>query len=98
MLKSARKPPLNRALAETVAAQGLAFLAEDVHQLQHFLAVTGLEPADLRARAGTREVLCAVLAFLAADESLLLSFAANSRVAPETLSAALTLLDEADAD
>jgi len=98
MLKSAQTPRRpDRESAETIAAQGLAFLAAEPHRLSRFLAVTGLEPGDLKARAATREVLAAVLSFVAADESLLLTFAASANLAPEGIGAALAVLDVADA-
>ena len=97
MLKSAQRGhPIDRDAAETIAAQGLAFLAADAHRLQRFLALTGLQPADLKRRLGSREVLAAALSFLAADESLLLTFAANHSVAPESILTALARLDGAD--
>src|SRR5262245_45587573 len=97
MLKSsARAPRLDREMAETIAAQGLAFLAAEPQRLARFLALTGLEAAELRARIGAAEVLAAVLSFLAADESLLLTFAANGNVAPETIAAALAVLEARD--
>jgi Protein of unknown function (DUF3572) len=95
MLKPSQRPPgLDRETAETIAAQGLAFLAADPGQ--RFLALTGLTPATLKARIGTVEVLGAVLNYLALDESLLLTFAANSNVAPETIAAARARLDAGD--
>jgi Protein of unknown function (DUF3572) len=98
MLKSApRSPRLDREAAETIAAQGLAFLSAEPVLLARFLALTGLQPADLKARLGTGELLAAVLSFLAADESLLLAFAANHNVAPETIGIALGVLDASDA-
>lgn len=97
MLKSAQRGhSLDRELAETIAAQGLAFLTADPHHLQRFLALTGIAPGDLKRRIGTGEVLVAVLNFLAQDESLLLTFAASHRLAPETIGAALARLDAAD--
>ena len=97
MLKPPQRPPgLDRETAETIAAQGLAFLAADPGQLQRFLALTGLTPATLKARIGSLEVLGAVLNYLALDESLLLTFAANSNVAPEIIAAARARLDAGD--
>jgi hypothetical protein len=97
MLKSAKKGhSVDRAMAETIAAQGLAFLTADPHRLQRFLALTGATPAELKSRIGSAEVLVAVLSFLAQDESLLLTFAASHRVAPETIGAALARLDATD--
>ena len=97
MLKSGqRRRPVDRETAETIAAQGLAFLTADAQRLQRLLALTGLQPADLRTRLGSREVLAAALSFLAADESLLLTFAASHHVAPAAIAAALARLDSAD--
>jgi hypothetical protein len=78
--------------AEAIAAQGLAFLAEEGQRFARFLALTGLQVNDVGARAGSAELLGAVLEHLAGDESLLLVFAASARVAPETVAEALAVL------
>lgn len=69
--------------AENVAAQAFAFLAAEPARLVPFLEASGLDPADLRARAGTREFLAAVLDHLVRDEPLLLIFAAEAGLKPE---------------
>jgi hypothetical protein len=89
------RPSLTRPAAEAVAAQGLAFLAQEPARLSRFLALTGLGPDDVRARMGAPELLTAVLEHLAGDETLLLVFAAGLSVAPETIPRALALLREA---
>jgi len=81
--------------AEGIAAQGLAFLAEDSARFSRFLAVTGLTPDQIHAQVQTPEFLAAVLEHLVGDESLLLVFAANASVAPETVAPALALLQRA---
>ncbi len=81
--------------AEGIAAQGLAFLAEEPARLPRFLTVTGLTADRIREQADTPEFLAAVLEHLAGDESLLLVFAANASVAPETVTPALALLQQA---
>ena len=97
MLKSAQRGhPVDRETAETIAAQGLAFLTADARRLQRFLALTGIAPADLKTRLGSREVLAAALSFLAADESLLLTFAADRHLAPTAIATALARLDRVD--
>jgi hypothetical protein len=83
---------LAREEAETIAAQALGFLAGEPQRFARFLALTGLELDDVRARAGSPELLAAVLSHLTNDESLLLTFAAESRLAPERIPAALALL------
>lgn len=83
---------MDREAAETLAAQGLAFLAEEPARLRAFLLASGLSPDDLRAQAGTPEMLLAVLEHLAADESLLLVFCEARKVAPESIAYAVALL------
>ena len=61
-------------------------------RLHRFLLATGLEPADLRARAGTPEHAVAVLEHLAGDELLLLVFAEARKIAPESIGHAVALL------
>ena len=56
--------------AEAIGLAALVFLTEDEDRLGRFLSETGLSPDDLRASAGTREGLVAVLDHLLADESL----------------------------
>jgi hypothetical protein len=98
MPKSARGPAVvDREVAETIALQGLAFLASEPVRMAHFLNLTGLEPADVRERAGTGELAHAVLEHLGGDESLLLVFASTVGLAPETVSRAVTLLQDARA-
>jgi hypothetical protein len=87
-----RRGRLDRETAETIAAQGLAFLAEDADRLARFFAASGLASADVRARADTPELLAAVLEYLGEDESALLVFAAGARIAPESVGEAAILL------
>lgn len=89
-LPPAREPAED--MAQTVALQALAFLAENPRRWARFLALTGLAVGDVRQRIAAREVHCAVLEYLAADESLLLLFSANSAIAPERIVKALALL------
>ncbi len=78
--------------AGALALRGLAFLAADAGRLGRFLAVTGCGPAELRALADTAEFQAAVLQHLLSDESLLLTFAAESGVAAETIGPAHEIL------
>jgi hypothetical protein len=87
-----RNPALTLEEAESIAAQGLAFLAEEPARFVGFLTLTGLTPEDIRARVGAPEVLAAVLEHLSTDESLLLTFAATASVAPESIVPALAML------
>ena len=93
MPRAGNKPsPVDRDEAEAIALQGLTFLAEDPARMMRFLKLTGIEPGEVRVRAGTREMLLAVLEHLSADESLLLVFALGRGVAPEGVGRAMALL------
>lgn len=71
-----------------LALQALTFLADVPDRLQRFLALTGLEPADLMSRAEANDVQIAVLQHLMGNESELLVFAAEQRVKPEMIALA----------
>lgn len=84
-----------RGRAEAVAAQALAFLAQEPARLSRFLLLTGLDADDVRSRMHAPEFMSAVLEHLTGDESLLLVFATSVSVAPETVTEALDLLQSA---
>jgi hypothetical protein len=88
----ARAPNLTRESAETVAIQALTFLADDQERLHRFLSLTGIEPESLRAAAREPNFLLGVLDHLAADETLLRSFADQQDILPETITQARDLL------
>ena len=69
--------------AEALAAEAFAFLASDPARLVPFLEMSGLDIADVRQRAGSREFLTFVLDHLVRDESLLLVFASEAGRKPE---------------
>lgn len=83
-----KRTSVSREDAETLAIAALGFLAGEENRLAHFMIATGLSPADLRKQAGSIEFLAGVLDFLAADESLLLVFASEQHIPPETVLAA----------
>jgi hypothetical protein len=85
---------MQRDAAEAIAARALAFLAADPVQLARFLALTGLEAADIRGQIDSAELLSAVLDHLVHDEPLLLVFAAGAQVPPEDIGRALAALQE----
>jgi Protein of unknown function (DUF3572) len=78
--------------AEEIAARALAFLAAEPAQLARFLALTGLEPDDLRRQVDSPSMLAAVLEHLAQDEPLLMVFAADAHLPPEDVGRALAVL------
>lgn len=88
----AKGNPLTIDAAETLALQGLTFLAGDAQRLSRFLALTGIGPADLRNWEGNHALQSAVLEHLMADESLLLVFATEAGLAPDQIAPAQMLL------
>lgn len=65
-------------IAEALAIDVLSFLAADVERLERFLALSGLTAESLRTAASEPGFFVAILDHLAADETLLLAFAANA--------------------
>ena len=87
------KPPrLTKETAEALALQGLSFLAGDADRLNRFLTLTGIDPGELRDWETNTALQGAVLEHLLADESLLLVFAAEAGVGPETIAPSHMLL------
>jgi hypothetical protein len=76
------------AAPEVLGLQALAHVAGHDELGPRFLALTGMDSADLRARAGESSVLAAVIEFLASHEADLLAVAAVLGVKPEALIAA----------
>lgn len=87
-----RQHPLNVDDASAIALQGLAFLAGDADRLSRFLALTGIGPDDVRRDAATAYFQAAILEYLLSDESLLLVFASDTGIRPETVQPAHALL------
>ena len=102
------KPPLQpraprsqmrREDAESLAISALSHIAGDEERLQRFLAVTGLDPANLRSEAANLRSEAANLGFMSgildyvcSDEALLIGFAAEHRLPPERVAMAQQLL------
>lgn len=78
--------------AETLALQGLAFIASDTPRLSRFLTLTGIDPGELAAWDGNRALHGAILEYLLGDESLLLVFAAEANADPQSIMPAHALL------
>lgn len=76
-----------------LALQALAFTLGDAARAARLLAVTGLEPAELRASAGSPAMLAAVLRFLEDHEPDLIAAADALGVAPAALVAARHALE-----
>jgi len=84
--------------AQTLALKALAHLAGDGENLLRFLRISGLEPDDLKQRAGDPELLAAVIDFLLSDEALCTGFLAAERIDPRMLHAARRALPGAAED
>jgi hypothetical protein len=87
-----RRQSLTKDDAEAVALQGLTFLVDDAKRLVHFLSLTGISPTELKSWAEAPAIQVAVLDHLLNDESLLLVFAAEAKIAPETIAPLRELL------
>ena len=71
--------------AEALALRALAWTLSDPHRALRLLDVTGLTPADLKAGAGERATLAAVLAYLEAHEPDLIAAAGDLDTTPAAL-------------
>jgi Protein of unknown function (DUF3572) len=80
------------AAAEELAIAALGFIAAEPERLGRFLAITGIGPSSIRDAAREPRFLAGVLDHVAADESLLLAFAAQYEIDPDTLMRARELL------
>jgi hypothetical protein len=69
--------------AEILALQALGWLAGDEARMSRFLALSGLDPAALRAVADSRDTARAVMDFLLSDEELLLDFCEIAQIRPQ---------------
>ena len=87
-----RRNVLTREDAEGIALAALQFLAREPERIGRFLALSGVDPADLRASAGTPAFQQAVLSHLMDDESLMLVFASEQGIKPERIVLAEQLL------
>jgi Protein of unknown function (DUF3572) len=74
-----------RAAAEALAVAALAFIAGEPERLGRFLAISGIGPESIRAAAREQQFLLGVLDYLAADEQLLIAFAAENAIPPGTV-------------
>ncbi|GAB1362347.1 DUF3572 domain-containing protein [Rhodobacter sp.] len=82
--------------AESLALQALAWLAGEDEAFGAFLAASGSDAGEVRARAGDPDLLGSVLDFLLADEGLLLRFCAETGMNPEAPMRARVLLPGGD--
>ena len=79
--------------AEALALAALAATLTDERRARRFLDLTGLDADELRARAGERGLLAALLAFLEAHEPDLVDVAQAIGTKPEMLITARSELE-----
>ncbi len=87
-----RAPDTNPDAIE-LALRALAWTLAEPDRALRLLETTGLQPSDLRARAGDPAVLAAALGFLEAHEPDLIACADGLGVRPEAIVAAHARLD-----
>ena len=78
--------------AETLAVEALAYLAGEPDRLRRFLAVSGLDPAQIRTAATEPGFLAGVLEYVCSDEKLMLALADHLQLDPGELARAQTAL------
>ena len=79
---------MNTVEAEILALKALAFLAHSEEDLDRFVTLSGVSPADLRAQADQPEILAAVLDFILSDDARVTEFCAEAAIDPRELHAA----------
>ena len=79
--------------ADEIGLRALVWTLAEPQRAGRLLDLTGLTPADLKARAGTPVVLGAVLGFLEANEPDLIACADELGIAPMALVRARELLE-----
>ena len=84
--------PLAKHDAERIAVDALAYIAGEPELLDRFLALTGLDPAEIRQSAGEPGFLAGVLDFLVDHESFLIVYATSKNWPPERIVAARNTL------
>lgn len=77
-----RTPRVNRGEAEVIALKALGFLASEPERLSRFLALSGVDLADIGTVAENPDFLAGLLNHLLQDESLLLTFTAEQELDP----------------
>ncbi len=80
--RGARAAPID---PDLLAAQALAFMADDPDRLGVFLSLTGLTPDSLRESAGGAGFARGVLTHVMADEGLLIDLAAHLGLPPSAI-------------
>jgi len=83
-----QKPEIDAPAAEAIAVQALAFIAGDEILLKRFLALTGLDPQEMRRAANEPGFLPGVLDFILGHEPTLAAFCDATQIPPSSVPAA----------
>lgn len=84
--------------AESIAIQGLGFIAGDPELLSRFIAITGIEPQHIREAAREPGFLAGVLDFILAHEPTLMAFAEQAELDPAAVAKARRALPNGSED
>jgi len=87
---------IDQGSAEQIAINALAFIAGDPELLRRFLAITGIEAANIRASAREPGFLAGVLQFILAHEPTVTRFAEETGVDPASIQIASRALPLGD--
>lgn len=88
----------NTGASENIAIRGLNFLAAEPERLGRFLSLTGLGPHNLREAARQPAFLAQIMAYICADEALLVTFAQAHQLNPKDVARAHVALNGPGAD
>jgi hypothetical protein len=84
--------------AQTIALKILTFLVSDAPRAETFMTITGLSPSDLRSGASSNTFLAGVVDYLLANEKLLVAFADEENIKPDSIIAVRRALPGGDID
>ncbi len=74
--------------ANEIAIAGLQFIVGDDERLHRFMALTGIDPGNIREASREAGFALAVLDFIGHDDSTVLAFAAESGLKPDEIARA----------
>ena len=86
------KSPFSHKHAESIAVNGLGFIAAEPDYLSRFIGLTGIDAGDIRAVVNEPAFLTAILDFLMGDEKILVEFSKVANINPEHVAIARQIL------
>ncbi len=82
----------------TIALKLMAFIAEDDERMERFASLSGMSLGDLKEGAENPVFLGFLLDYAMQDEALILCFAENNQISPQSLASARRQLPGASDD